>query len=120
MLRFEPRTQQATLVGAEEFMPGGGKWEGGVLAAVAAAALAGEAIPGAVWALPPALLTAVRAALLRHAPLLGGAEAERAAGRRRRPACHAAARRGCGWGGARPTARRSRTAGEGAAPRCCG
>jgi len=34
--------------------------------------------PGAVWALPPAPLLAVRAALLRHAPLLGGAEAERA------------------------------------------
>jgi len=32
-----------------------------------------------VWALPPAPLLAVRAALLRHAPLLGGAEAERAA-----------------------------------------
>ena len=45
-----------------------------------AAALPGTAVPaGAVWALPPVPLAAVRAALLRHAPLLGGAEAERAA-----------------------------------------
>ena len=39
----------------------------------------GTPVPGAVWALPPAPLLAVRAALRRHAPLLGGAEAERAA-----------------------------------------
>ena len=31
VLRFDPRTQQATLVGAE--LPGGSKWRGGVLGA---------------------------------------------------------------------------------------
>ena len=44
-----------------------------------AAAVPGTPVPGAVWALPPGPLVAVRAALLRHVPLLGGAEAERAA-----------------------------------------
>ena len=53
--------------------------EATLAATVPGTAVPGPAVPGAVWALPPAPLAAVRAALLRHAPMLGGAEAERAA-----------------------------------------
>ena len=53
--------------------------EEALAAAVPGTPVPGTPVPGAVWALPPAPLLAVRAALLRHAPLLAGAEAERAA-----------------------------------------
>ena len=53
--------------------------EEALAAAAPATPVAAAPDPGAVWALPPGPLVAVRAALLRHVPLLGGTEAERAA-----------------------------------------